>query len=203
MFLSTPSQWHMGDVPWFPAIARAGQFWAVAKGANFPHGPVVRSSSSAVSPFTSRTSRSYSGSAAALNEEATKAAFSSPPRRRVVSPVAYRLDLPTVRRRRASPVMHQDRFLQAVACNTLKGPRSAIRSADRGTSKRALVSASFQGRCLAHPQGHDCHLPESPCLAPSSYRLLRFPRWRYAGCLPPSKLRSASKVFCTDAVPHR
>ena len=99
----------------FPAIARAGQFGAVADGANFPHGPVVRSSSSAVSPFTSRTSRSYSGSAAALNEEAAQAAFPSPPRRRVVSPTAYRLDLPTVGRRRASPVMVQDRFLQAAA----------------------------------------------------------------------------------------
>jgi hypothetical protein len=71
-----------------------------------------------VFPFASRISRSYSGSAAALNEEATKAAFSSPPHCRVVSPVAYRLDLPNVGRRRASPVMTQDHFLQAAARNT-------------------------------------------------------------------------------------
>jgi len=59
--------------------------------------------------------QSYSGSAATLDEEATKAAFSSPPHNRVVSPVAYLLDLPTVGRRRVSPVMVQDLFLQAHA----------------------------------------------------------------------------------------
>ena len=68
-----------------------------------------------VSPFTSRGTRSYSGSAAALEEEAVQATFSSPPRCRTLSPVAYRYGLPTVGRRRASPVMARDHFLQAAA----------------------------------------------------------------------------------------
>src|SRR5207244_4083033 len=38
-----------------------------------------------------------------------------PPRCRAISPVAYWIDLPTVGRRRASPVMTQDHFLQAAA----------------------------------------------------------------------------------------
>jgi hypothetical protein len=65
-----------------------------------------------VSPFTSRGMRGYSGSAAALEEEAVQATFSSPPRCRSVSPEAYRCDLPTVGRRRASPVMIRTVFFR-------------------------------------------------------------------------------------------
>jgi hypothetical protein len=69
-----------------------------------------------VSPFTLRHwAWGYSGSADTLQEEAAKAAFSSTPRGRTFSPVAYRFGLPTVGRRRASPVMVQDHFLQAAA----------------------------------------------------------------------------------------
>ena len=50
---------------------------------------------------------------------------------------------------------------------------------------------------MAHQLGRECRLPESPCLAPSSRRLLRDLRWRHAGFVPPRELRSSSKMFCT------
>jgi hypothetical protein len=85
MFLSTASKWRIGRGSLvFPAKARAGQFWALAKGLTvllyLPFVLRLRS----VSPFTSGRfqRRSYSGSAATLKEEAVKATFSSPPRRR-------------------------------------------------------------------------------------------------------------------------
>ena len=46
----------------------------------------------------------YSESAVILEEEATEAAFSSPPHRPALSSMTYRQALPTVGRRRISPV---------------------------------------------------------------------------------------------------
>lgn len=85
-----------------------------------------------VSPFTSRhLAWGYFGSADTLEEEAAKAAFSSPPRCRAFSPVAYGLDLPTIGRRRASPVMTQDHFLQAATRSTqVVHPRQSARTED-------------------------------------------------------------------------
>ena len=68
-----------------------------------------RSPSSVGFPFHSRPA-SYSGSAATLKEEAIKAMFSSPPHCRKISPGAYTRGLPTVRRRRASPVTSSGPF---------------------------------------------------------------------------------------------
>jgi len=66
-----------------PARARAGQFWAFAKALTFLMNPSFVLPLQSVSPFTSGRfrRRSYSGSADIPKEEATKAAFSSPPRR--------------------------------------------------------------------------------------------------------------------------
>jgi hypothetical protein len=85
-----------------------------------------------VSPFTLRhLAWGYFGSADTLEEEAAKATFSSPPRCRAFSPVAYRLDLPSIGRRRASPVMTQDHFLQAATRSTqVVHPRQSARTED-------------------------------------------------------------------------
>ena len=99
-----------------------------------------------VFPFT-RLAVRYSGSAAALNEEAAKAAFSSPPRRPAVSPEVYRRDLPTVGRCRASPVMVQDHFLQAATRTTMMvRDRHSARSIPRrgfGSPSTLLPGAVF------------------------------------------------------------
>jgi hypothetical protein len=91
------------------------------------------------------TRRDYSGSAVALEEEAVQATFSSPPRCRTVSPVAYGFGLPTVGRRRASPVMAWDHFLQAAARITqLVRSRQSAEPAV-GREVRSLVGASSKG----------------------------------------------------------
>jgi hypothetical protein len=128
------------------------------------------------------------------------------PHRRVahtLSPAAYRWDLPTVGRRRASPVMVQDRFLQAAACITVvvRSRPSAVSSPRRGFGS---PSALHPGAVTGAPRRPKCRLPKSLRLAPSSASLLRHPRWLAAGCVPPQKkTRSSSGAFCTGAVPHR
>ena len=102
-----------------------------------------------------------------------------------LSPAAYRRDLPTVGRRRTSPVMVQDRFLQAAARITVmvRGRHSA-----RPTSRRGFGSPSAlpPGAVFGAPSRPKCRLPKSLCLAPSSAALLRHPRWPATGCLPSS-----------------
>lgn len=126
-----------------------------SRAANFPHGLTRRSSSSVGFSFRLALRRGYSGSADTLQEEAAKAAFSSPPRCRTFSPVAYRHGLPTVGRRRASPVMLQDHFLQAAACGTHVVPlrQSAGPKVERGIG--ALVSASSEGGDWRTTQAED------------------------------------------------
>ena len=78
-----------------PARARAGQFRAFADSLTFLMDPTFVLHLQSVSPFTSGRfrRRSYSGSAAIPKEEATKAAFSSPPRcqHRFVGDLSMRL----------------------------------------------------------------------------------------------------------------
>ena len=83
------------------------------------------------------------------------------------------------------------------------GSTAGIRFTGRGEGSLGFPPALHRGAVTGAPSGRKCRLPESPRLAPSSRRLLRASRWRRAGCLPPSKVRSAGKVFCTGAVPHR
>ena len=83
------------------------------------------------------------------------------------------------------------------------GSTAGIRFTERGEGSLGFPPALHRGAVTGAPSGRKCRLPESPRLAPSSRRLLRASRWRRAGCLPPSKVRSAGKVFCTGAVPHR
>jgi hypothetical protein len=127
----------------------------LSQGANFPHGLAIVLRLQSVSPFASRVSRNYSGSAAALDEEATKAAFSSPPHCRTVShdwliDSTYR----PFGRSRASPVMSQDHFLQAAACIT-----PVIHSWQFAQPMVGRVNGSrrrfMQGRWLAHHVGRN------------------------------------------------
>jgi len=156
-----------------------------------------------VSPFTSRLSRSYSGSAAALNEEATKAVFSSPPHnppfRLWLMGGTYR----TFGRRRASPVTSQNHFLQATARITrvvhvrLSTPPAPWdeRFGFSPALRRGAVSGAPSGRNaisrshLAWPLRHTTF--SGP---PSGDALAAYLRRSW---------RSASKVFCTGVVPHR
>jgi hypothetical protein len=136
MFLSTAAEWRIGDgSPVVPAKARAGQFWALTGGLTvLMSWPLVLRLRS-VSPFTSGRfqHRSYCGSAATLKEEAVKATFSSPPLRRTISPAAYTFGLPTIGRRRASPVMAQDPFSPGGNTQHLHGsPPLTACAAERG-----------------------------------------------------------------------
>lgn len=98
-----------------------------------------------VSPFTPRGMRSYSGSAAALEEEAVQATFSSPPRGLPVSPVAYRFGLPTVGRRRALTGHGLGPFSPG---GDTRHPHGRLRQSacpEVGREVRTLVSASSRG----------------------------------------------------------
>ena len=120
----------------------------------------------------------------------------------VLSPAAYRQGLPTVGRWRASPVMVQDHFPQAVACPTV-----GVRDRHSARSLSGRVSGSrqrfIQGRCLAHPSG----------LSAVSQSLFAWPLRPSAFSGIPGRaklaaylrrcLRSSSKEFCTGADPHR
>lgn len=130
-----------------------------------------------------------------LKEGAIQATFPSPyefagplarcPSRIVgaVSPKAYRLDLPTIGRRRTSPVITQNHCLQARARITI-GSIDDNRIAADGRRIRSLPSASPRGGGWRTfwPR---CQLPESPCLAPTIQTLLRTSRWTRTGCIPP------------------
>jgi hypothetical protein len=106
---------------------------------------------------------------------------------RALSPVAYRRDLPTTGRWRASPVMVQDHFLQAAARITVivRDRHSARSIPGRGFG---APSALPPGAVFGAPSRPKCRLPKSPCLAPSSTSLLRHSRWLVTGCLPPLKV---------------
>ena len=68
--------------------------------------------------------------------------------RRIVktfSPEAYTFDLPTIGRRRTSPVMTQDHFLQAATCITPNGSPAITALLPERRSSRSTPSASRRG----------------------------------------------------------
>ena len=67
--------------------------------------------------------------------------------------------------------------------NHRDGSRPTLRTFDPEAGIRVPVNASSRGGVwrTIRPK---CRLPKSPCLAPSSCRLLRHLRWRQAGCVP-------------------
>ena len=62
-----------------------------------------------------------------------------------ISPVAYTFDLPTVGRRRTSPVMIQNHFLQAATCITSDGSPSVTALLTERGSSGSTPSASCRG----------------------------------------------------------
>ena len=140
------------------------------------------------------------------------------PLRRVVgtpSPVAYRFDLPTVGRRRTSPVMAWNHFLQAATCSTHGSPPpiTAYPAEGRASDSPVLHPRAVTGT----PHRPKRRLPKSSCLAPSTRPLLRSPRWSRASGIPPMnyEVRAGSSVrartrtgrlwrmFSLLSLPHR
>jgi len=184
MFLSVLA---VASFPGFPGKSTGGPILGFSQGANCPHGLAGRSPSSVVFPFTNRMG-GFATPGLLLPFKRRRPRQPSPHHRiaHALSPAAYRRDLPTVGRWRASPVMVQDHFLQvATRITVMVRDRHSARSIPRrgfGASSallpRAVVDAPFRPKCRP---------PKSLCLAPSSTSLLRHPRWLMAGCLPLQK----------------
>lgn len=181
MFLSILA---VARFPGFPARARVGQFGASAGRLTVLVNSRVVLLLLSVFPFTDR--RDDHATPGLLLPLKRRRPRQSSPHRRVahaLSPVAYRRDLPTVGRRRASPVMVWDRFLQAATRITVvvRDRQSVFPVARRGFgSPSALPLRAVIGA----PHRPKCRLPKSPRLAPSSASLLRYPRWPAPGCVP-------------------
>ncbi len=96
---------------------------ASAVTANSPHVVVVVLRLQSVSPFTAHRFRHAATPVLLLSSKKRRLRQPSLHHRVVgtISPVAYTFDLPTIGRRRTSPVMAQDHFLQAAACITPNG----------------------------------------------------------------------------------
>ena len=170
----------------FPGKSTGRPFCGCSRGANFPHGLVRRSSSSIGFPFRPPPWRTTAG---LLLPSKSRPSRQRSAHRRIagaISPVAYTLDLPTVGRRRASPVMSQNHFLQAAAHITrVVHRRRSVLSAMGGLrASPALHSRAVTGA----PDRPQCRLRKSLCLAPSSRCLLRCTRWHRPGCVPPLEI---------------
>jgi hypothetical protein len=161
-FLAWPRR--IGASSGFPARARAGQFGALTKGANFPHGLAGRSPSSVGFSFHPAI-----GTTPDLLQPSKGRLLRRPsphrPHRRTISPVAYRIDLPTVGRRRASPVMTQDHFLQAAAriTSVVCCRRSAFPVAERDCG---FSSAIHLRVVIVAPRGPQMPSPRVSLLGP-------------------------------------
>jgi hypothetical protein len=131
------------------------------------------------------------------------------------SPVAYRFDLPTVGRRRTSPVMAWNHFLQAATCGTHGSPPPITAYSAEGRASDSPVL--HQGAATGTPHRPKRRLPKSSCLAPSTRPLLRTPRWDRASFVPPmnyevragSSVRARTRtgrlwrIFSLLSLPHR
>ena len=120
---------------------------ASAVAANFPHVVVVVLRLQSVSPFT--TYRFQHAATPVLLLSLKKRRLRQPSlHRRIVktfSPEAYTFDLPTIGRRRTSPVMTQDHFLQAATRITPNGSPAITALLPERRSSRSTPSASCRG----------------------------------------------------------
>ena len=95
------------------------------------------------------------------------------------SPVAYTFDLPTVGRRRTSPVMTQDHFLQAATCITPNGSPAITALLPERRSSESTLSASCRGggwhTMKAEMPSPGVFLPGSFAAAPSPEPPVRRP----------------------------
>jgi hypothetical protein len=200
-FLSTVlSEWCIGGgFLGFPGKSTGRPFGGRSRGANSPHGLVVRSPSSLVSSFirVRFLAPSYSDSAAALKEEAIKAMFSSPPHRRLLSPEAYTHGLPTVGRSRASPVRlrtfapggrmyHPLGPSPASASPSTKGSGVPSASSESGDWRASEAEVQSPGASLPGPFA-TASSPESPVTPPwlrTPAEVARFEQRFLNGCGP-------------------
>ena len=122
---------------------------ASAVAANFPHVVVVVLRLQSVSTFT--TCRFQHAATPVLLLSSKKRRLRQPSlHRRIViarrfSPEAYTFDLPTIGRRRTSPVMTQDHFLQAATCITPNGSPAITALLPERRSSGSTPSASCRG----------------------------------------------------------
>ncbi len=120
---------------------------ASAIAANFPHVVIVVLRLQSVSPFTTSRFQDAATPVLLLSSKKRRPRQPSLHRRivRTISPVAYTFDLPTIGRRRTSPVMTQDRFLQAATCITPNGSPAETASLPARRSSGSTPSASCRG----------------------------------------------------------
>jgi hypothetical protein len=120
---------------------------ASAVAANFPHVVVVVLRLQSVSPFTTYRFQDAATPVLLLSLKKRRPRQPSLHRRIVgtISPEAYTFDLPTIGRRRTSPVMTQDHFPQAAACITPNGSPAITVSLLERRSSGSTPSASRKG----------------------------------------------------------
>ena len=124
---------------------------ASAVTANSPHVVVVVLRLQSVSTFTTYRFQYVATPFLLLSSKERRPRQPSLHRRIVVvhkdtfSPEAYMFDLPTIGRRRTSPVMTQDHFLQAAACGTLIGSPAVTVLLPERRSSGSTPSASRRG----------------------------------------------------------
>ena len=124
---------------------------ASAIAANFPHVVFVVLRLQTVSTFTTFRFQNVATPFLLLSSKKRRPRQPSLHRRIVIvqkdtfSPVAYMFDLPTIGRRRTSPVMSQDHFLQAATCNTPNGSLAVTVSLPERRSSGSTPSASYRG----------------------------------------------------------
>lgn len=124
---------------------------ASAVAANFPHVVVVVLRLPSVSPFTTPRFQDAATPVLLLSSKKRRPRQPSLHRRIVIvqkdtfSPEAYMFDLPTIGRRRTSPVMTQDHFLQAAACITPNGSPAITAWLPERRSSESTPSASRRG----------------------------------------------------------
>ena len=155
-----------------------------------------------VSPFTRLATR-YSGSAAALQEEAAKAAFSSPPHGPTLSPAAYRRDLPTQRAVEGFTGHGSGPFSPGGDTHHRDGPGPTLRTFDPGAGIRVPVSASSRGGVW---RTIPAEMPSPEVSLPGPFVLRAFSGPSGGAKLAAylcGRLQSSSREFCTGADPHR
>ena len=184
-------------LPGGPGKSSGGPIWGFDRGANCPHERAAGSPSSVGFPFhfgpfpASKLLRfcCYPSRRGRQGNVLFTIRLA-----RTFSPAAYTFGLPTIGRRRASPVTTQDPLLQAAAGGTpVVHHRHSARPMVRGNQD--FPGASPKGGGWRTTQAKNCRLPKSLCLAPSRRPLLRTSRWNRPGCLPSRKLRGSSREF--------
>ncbi len=166
-----------------PARARAGQFRALAEGLTSPRQHSRCLHLRQVLPFVSKLETTP----ALLQSLKWRRVRPPSPQRRIVlllSPEAYREDLPPWDGAGSSPVMARYHFLQAPTRITPRSrcryPHIRLQREVRGPPQRFT-----QGRWLARPEGLNADSRSPPAWPLRHGSFFRTPRWTRPGCVPP------------------